>query len=178
MFEIVTNGSIIPDSIKNYSNKFENLSITVSIDNIHERFELERSGVKWADLEKNLDVFCSLPKCSVGVNVTVSVMNVYYLPEIIEWLKTKRISYYHVNILTYPDYFNVHKLPLDYKNAIIEKLEKYNSSDIDHVLNAVRQSQISDGADFTRYMKFKDNTRQESFAITHPEVSVYYYKDV
>jgi len=178
MFEIVTNGSTIPDSIKNYSDKFENLSITVSIDNIHERFELERSGVKWADLDKNLDVFCGLPKCSVGVNVTVSVMNVYYLPEIIEWLKTKRISYYHVSILTYPDHLSINKLPHEYKNAIIEKLEKYNCNDIDHVLNAVRKSKDTDGADFTQYMKFKDGIRQENFANTHPEVSMYYYKDV
>ena len=105
-------------------------------------------------------------------------MNVYYLPEIIEWLKTKRRSYYHVNILTYPDHLSINKLPHEYKNAIIKKLEKYESDNTDHVLNAVRKAKDTDGADFTQYMKFKDDIRQESFAITHPEVSVHYYKDV
>jgi len=177
MFEIVTNGSTVPDSIKNYSDKFEKLNITVSIDNLHKRFELERSGVKWVDLENNLDLFCNLPKCSVGVNVTVSIMNVYYLPEIIEWLNSKNILYYHISILQYPSYLSINNLPYEYKNAIIKKLEKYNYSQLDYILNAVKNSEISDGTEFTRYMKFKDETRKENFADTHPEVAIHYYKD-
>lgn len=175
MFEIVTNGSVLPEVITKLSKEFYNFSITVSIDNLFDKFELERKGVFWDDLEQNLDTLCNLPNVNVGVNVTVSMLNVLYLPEIYNWLQTKPVSYYHFSILRYPTHLSINQVTNDYKHAIIDKLTNSNIAELNYIVDVVNKSKPGDANKFINYMKHKDKIRNEDFSVTHPEVARFYY---
>jgi MoaA/NifB/PqqE/SkfB family radical SAM enzyme len=175
MFEITTNGTVVPDVLERYSDKFLNFSITLSIDNIGDRFELERRNANWEDVEKNVAKFCSLPNCSIGINTTVNIQNVYYLPELLEWAKTTQISYHHLNVLNSPEFLSIYSLVPSFKELVIDKLETVDNQDIQRILNIVRNSSISDGKEFREFMQHKDKIRKDNFAASHPEVAECYY---
>jgi MoaA/NifB/PqqE/SkfB family radical SAM enzyme len=178
IFEIVTNGTTIPDALKNQSHKFFHFNITVSIDNILDRFELERHGAKWDDVNKNIDMLLSLSNCSVSINITISLLNVYYLPEILDWLKEKNIDddHCHINVLSYPSFMSIYSLKESFKISVIEKLKQYNDNKITPILKIVEAASLNDGMDFVKYMKNKDSIRREDFALSHPEVARCYYE--
>ena len=147
----------------------------MSIDNIGDRFELERRNANWEDVEKNVAKFCSLPNCSIGINTTVNIQNVYYLPELLEWAKTTQISYHHLNVLNSPKFLSIYSLVPSFKELVIDKLETVDNQDIQRILNIVRNSSISDGKEFREFMQHKDKIRKDNFAASHPEVAECYY---
>lgn len=179
IFEFVTNGTQYPavfDSI----DRFKRFTITLSIDNVEKRFELERSGADWDSVSNNLEKFVSLAEnnnnVEINVNITVSIQNILYLPELVSWLRSKKITNYHYSWLTGPPYLSADQLTPVAKQLVLSKLNSAqllpeDQDKLKFIINRVRQIATSDGKEFCKYMQQKDHLRKESFAKTHTEIA-------
>ena len=179
IFEFVTNGTQYPD-IFNQAHLFKRLTITLSIDNLGERFELERSGADWAIVERNVEQFVSCKNSSssmeIGTSITVNIQNVYYLPELIEWLTAKGVSHYFYNWLDQPQWLSLDALTPAARDMVLTKLTSSNLPAPDQeklgmVIERVRQSATSNGDEFCQKMMHLDSIRSQKFSLTHKEIA-------
>jgi sulfatase maturation enzyme AslB (radical SAM superfamily) len=179
IFEFVTNGTQYPE-IFDHADKFKRLTITLSIDNLGERFELERSGASWNIVENNLEKFInrknSCTSMKIGVSITVNIQNVYYLPELIAWLTSKGVSHYYYNFLSTPSWLSLNSLTSNAKIIVLDKLlsaelPQQDQTMLATVIQQVQQSATSNGQKFCAEMKKLDSIRSQTFNLTHKEIA-------
>ena len=177
--ELVTNGTQYPE-IFDRAHKFKRFTVTVSVDNTGARFELERSGCTWDQLNKTVENFVNSSRqnssLKIGVNVTVNIQNVLYLPEIIEWVNQSGIDHYYVNVLDQPKYLSIKNITSAAKELILNKLTNTKLAPADQqnlnvIIGEIMQAPTSDGKEFCRYMQEKDQLRKENFGKTHAEIA-------
>jgi hypothetical protein len=103
-----------------------------SIDEIDERAEIIRSGTVWSKVEDNLKEMVKLDNIVVRPGLTIGAWNVSRLPEIITRLveigvvrKKHKFQNFFINLLFDPTHYHMHILPDDFRQATIEKLEKF-----------------------------------------------------
>lgn len=166
IFEFITNGTQYPD-ILDRATEFERLVITVSIDDLDERFEFQRSGACWDTVAKNLARFVANPNIQVGICITVNIQNVLYLPELLAWIKKQNIDHYYFNILNQPEHLDINNLTKQAKKLVLDKLRDANCPELSYVISRVEQAQTSDGVEFCNYMRSKDHMRDERFNQSH-----------
>jgi organic radical activating enzyme len=135
-----TNGEFITQETLDLWSHFKRVKVFYSLDDIAERNDYIRHPSKWSThLDKFELIEENNPK-SVDwrIAATVSVLNVAYLPEFVEWKISQNFKHIHnsrmdgrllyANILEYPKYLNMNVLPIEVKNDIIKKLESYKVS--------------------------------------------------
>ena len=73
IFNITTNATVFPEFLLE-ANKFKRLAITLSIDNIEQRFEYERKNAVWNQVKDNIQKFVNLigPTVEIGTSITIS----------------------------------------------------------------------------------------------------------
>lgn len=178
-FEFVTNGTQYPD-IFDQAGQFHRLTVTVSIDDLGERFESQRHGADWNQVAANLRRFVACRDANdsmkIGVCITVNIQNVLYLPELIAWLASQGIDHYYYNMLSNPDWLSIDQLTPAARTLVIDRLTAADLPDQDriklmYVINCVRSAATSDGAVFRQRMQDKDQIRQENFVLTHQEIA-------
>ena len=112
------------------------IEVWPSIDEVGERAELIRSGTVWSKVEENLKAISSVDNIIVRPGMTIGAWNVFRLPEIINHLvdigviKSKKEFGYHydnffINMLMGPSHYHVKILPDDFKEEIIQKIQKF-----------------------------------------------------
>ena len=179
IFEFTTNGTQWSD-VFDQAHLFKRLAITLSIDDLGKRFEYERSGSRWKEVERNIEKFIhqknSCASMEVNVNITVNIQNVYYLPELIAWLADKGLNTYHYSCLESPVWLAVTAPTQDAKILILEKLLSATMLPQDRaklapIIKIIQNAVPSDGKQFCREMKKLDLIRSESFHLTHPEIA-------
>lgn len=170
-FDFSTNGTIFP-SFLNKDKKFRRMSVTVSIDNIGKKFELERHGAKWTGVEENIRRYVELSNQNssfkVGICVTVSILNILDLPEILKWLKSINVSHYYFNILEGPEYFNVRYITRNTKQAVLSKIS--NEPELQFIKEVLHDAPLSDGSEFRKQIELIDSIRSEKFSETHRDI--------
>jgi molybdenum cofactor biosynthesis enzyme MoaA len=113
-------------SVFDYWKKFKQVKISFSIDDINERFELQRNGASWEEVNQNIDKFNSHKSdiFKTDVFTTVSILNVFYLPELIQWANTQNFSYQiSLNFLNQPEELSIRNLPDEIKHEVKKKLD-------------------------------------------------------
>lgn len=170
-FDFSTNGTIFP-SFLNKDNNFYRMSITVSIDNIGSKFELERHGAKWSEVEQNIKRYVELlnqnSTFKVGICVTISILNVLDMPEILAWIKSTNVSHYYFNLLDDPKYFNIKYSTSKARELILERIS--NQSELRFIREILNDAPLSDGLEFRKQIEIIDNIRSEKFSQTHPDI--------
>lgn len=189
-----TNASTLEYGKKNvldYWAQWDNWKIEVwpSIDEIHERAELIRSGTDWKKVENNLIEMNKLDNIVVRPGMTIGAWNVFRLPEIITHLtdigiikEKHKYQNFFINLLVDPTHYHVHILPDDFKEEIIVKLEQFIKSyntkyktTIDHIfthiLHELKQPFDKDAAKkFVKVTKTIDSIRNENTYDVVPEM--------
>jgi radical SAM protein with 4Fe4S-binding SPASM domain len=172
-----TNGTVFPE--KHYLWKeFKHVEIAFSIDNTGSRFEYERFGAKWYEVQDNIKKITAMKsdKLSTQICTTVNIQNVYYLPEIIEWIETQEFDYVYFNMLHDPQHMNISNMTFDAMILVMDKLtsisykEEY-ADEINKILNLVNPNDIHENKEFNNYMKKTDKFRKQKFSDTHPEIA-------
>jgi len=132
-----TNAEFITQETLDLWSHFKRVRIFYSMDDIGERNEYIRFPSKWSTHEKNLELIeKSSPKnIEWRIAATISVLNVAYIPEFVEWKISRNFKNFHnswmdgallyANILEYPKYLNMNVLPNNVKDSIIHKLETH-----------------------------------------------------
>lgn len=180
IFYFSTNGTKYPKFL-DYITKFNRIEITFSIDNMNERFELERCNAKWIEVESNIDKLISLQGSSSGhlkldVCISVGIQNVFYLPELINWVKLKGFNSYFLNLVDIPEYYSITHLTEKAKQLVLDKLihadiETEGKNKLAGIIKIIESSGISDGKEFCSVTKKLDLLRNENFTRTHTEIA-------
>jgi organic radical activating enzyme len=176
-----TNGTQWPDVHELWSH-FKRVDIAFSIDNVGERFEYERYGAKWAEVEENIRRFHKLRdrnirKVTTQVCMTINIQNVYYLEELCNWVNAQSFNDHYFNMLHDPKHMCIDSLTGQAMHAVIEKLSKgifmpKHKAEILRIIKFIENGAGTNGEEFVFKMQQTDRYRKESFLDTHNEIAV------
>lgn len=173
-----TNGTVWPQQAHIWKH-FNRVEIAFSIDNIGEKFELERSGANWNQLLATIvsaREFFSVKRIQLQACVTVSVYNILDLPEICAWMDQQHFDSVYLNLLHDPWYLNISRMTDQAKARAAEKLsvlfdhEKFGD-DIKQIVAFMQAGVSSDGKEFCSVVKDIDIVRKEDFSRTHRDIA-------
>jgi len=176
-----TNGtqSILPN-IELFK-KFGRVDIAFSIDNVNKRFEYERYGANWSEVNQNIDQVHAyrsvLKNITTQLCFTINIQNVFYLDELLDWADTKKFDTIYFNLLHGPEPMSVKYMTLDAKQLVLNKLANtqwssdFYTKEIKTIINFISSSSGSDGKDFLERMKLADRYRNQCFSDTHQEIA-------
>ena len=165
-----TNGSVWPHNLITRWEHFKLVEIAFSIDNIQDRFELERDGALWETVEYNINKFIENKSANMSLAMfpTFNIQNIYYLPELLEWYETKSFDSIHFNVVTTPAYMNIQYMGEELSNKVISKLTphryKYEVNNLIAMMENCKGNKLNE---FISYMKKLDNKRNLKFPNTH-----------
>lgn len=172
-----TNGITVP-SEKHLElwKHFEKLEFNFSIDAIGDQFTYIRHPGKWQELLDNVRFINNDLSNQINIPVentiicTVQTLNVFYLPEIIEFFEHLKLSYF-LNLVTSPKYYDIRNIPTEVKNHVIEKLSTlHQNAQIVSIISILKTDYDPKiWQEFVFWTKQKDAYRKESLDKTFPE---------
>lgn len=169
--------------------KFRRIQVGISIDDFGKRAEYFRHGTKWEIIEANLKLLITQhPNVERIINCTVNIMNIYYLPDIWQYIFNNKIvlpANFHINLLLDPAEYRVDILTDSMKIKVKNKLKKYKYyltgmegdylctiRDIDNILKFMSKKDLSDQLTLFKNTTSKlDSLRSERFEQTFPELA-------
>lgn len=189
--ELFTNTSYLPSTKAiNDLKRFESVRVHLSIDGIGKRNEYIRFPSYWPEVIKAagkwLKDTLDSPQIVIQMEPTVSIYNIYYLEEQLDWwIKlNKSVDSYRVNVhfinAFYPPYISYINLPKDLKEIVADKitkmLKKYaHIKIIKNNLTSLENTLWVEGKNelprFIEYNKHLDKIRKENFDQVFPEWS-------
>jgi MoaA/NifB/PqqE/SkfB family radical SAM enzyme len=168
--EFNTNGSYWPEEIVALFDQFEKIEILVSIDNIGDRFEIERGG-SWDLVKQNIQKFVALSSDRIAIKlaITINVQNILYLNELAQFADHEKIGivwWY----LERPDYLCIDNLTQSLKELVYEKYHNHPIKELANIALRVQQTPAVSGQAFINYTDMIDRRRGQLFSKTHHEV--------
>ena len=125
-----TNGTQLPiHALENIWPHFKSIKASFSIDDIEQKFEYQRYGAKWDEVNYNIRYICAnkAENMSTEITTTVNLLNIKSIPDVFNWIKTiPGIDLWYLNLMHYPDHFNISILPQSVKSDIGYYLTNYN----------------------------------------------------
>ena len=191
-----SNGTIFNEKLINkILGNFNFLGIQFSIDGFGEHFDYLRHGNNWANVEQNLNKFYELmisnPRFIMGITVTLSQINMFYIREMHQIIRDnypeskcngKEFKIFN-NVVHYPSYYSSNCMPESIKQQYLDKIinpEKYGlpewdvktyNEEISPLVNQVKtRSKDTDWNAFVRETNRADKYRRENFSETFPEL--------
>ena len=173
-----TNGTQFPENAPEIWRHFRTVEIAFSIDDLGSRFEYQRSGADWAQVQSNIERFRTLRDNSHNLQLqccsTVNVFNVRYLGELADWIDQQGFDFVYWNIMHDAWYFSIATLPDTAKTAIAQYLdscETTHTADFDRVRDFMLGGASTDG--FMTRMKIADldRKRNQNLCEMAPELS-------
>jgi MoaA/NifB/PqqE/SkfB family radical SAM enzyme len=173
-----TNGTIFPeDQIENWKH-FKEVHLCFSIDDIGARFEYQRDNAIWSSVDQNLKRYqqLGLSNLTFAFWITVSLQNLYYLPEILTELSQYNWPC-HISIVSIPVGLDLNSITKEAQAAVDKKFTEFSATmpELYTKIKPVHQTVLrlvpSDGAAFFQYTKELDSIRQQNFADAHFEMS-------
>lgn len=177
-----TNGTQSIERHTQLFSQFRRIEIVYSVDNIGKRFEYERYGASWKEINKNIDdAFLlqeSCPNISIQVGIVISIQNILYIDDILEWSLTKNFENTFICLLHNPDHMSIESMTANAKHLVIRTLEnsKWKNSkfadEIKNLIECIKNGPGSDGSEFVKRMKLLDSYRNQNFKDTHSEIAI------
>ena len=175
-----TNGTQFPKQYEVWK-EFKHVQIAFSIDNTGERFEYERDGAKWTQVNKNIQKFIELKAAgypfSLQLCITWNLQNTYYMTEILNWAKQSGISDIHFNLMHDPEEYSLLNLPRSAHAEFMHKLDKaiVIHGDYAQQIRSIKTICLKEPEilpeEIHRKIRETDSFRGVSFADTHSEVA-------
>ena len=101
-----TNGTRLPTEQLEYWPHFKTVEINVSVDGTDSRFEYLRFPAQWSEVKRNIEFYQTLPNLDLGIMLTVSVLNIGYVNDVLEFCASHNLKYF-VNMLEQPHVLNL-----------------------------------------------------------------------
>lgn len=104
-----------------------NVKLAASLDAVGKLAEVSRNGTNWSKVEQNVK-FCVENGVSVYIAPTISIMNVFYIHELVDFaikfdIPASSISFN--NILVVPHYYDIRILPKNLQEEAKKRLTEY-----------------------------------------------------
>jgi MoaA/NifB/PqqE/SkfB family radical SAM enzyme len=167
-----TNGSVYPTNLIPYFQKFKLVDLSFSIDDMLERFELQRGG-SWAEVEHNIKMFKneSSVNFNIAIMTTVNIQNILYLEDLFEWADQNNYEI-HLNVLEGPPHLNIDYMTESAKKLVVEKYQTHLRPELQNISRRIMNSPGSNGKKFVSYMQELDKRRKQSFSDSHYEIAI------
>lgn len=158
--------------------EFEYVELAISLDSIvKQENEYLRHGTVQEQALENIQRFVELQK-EINLHViarpTVTLLNVYHLPETLEWLDSMGIRH-NATHLAYPEHLSVTVLPNSAKQLISDKFATYDyqndltRKNCEYIANYMNSKDDSHQLpEFKRHTEFLDRSRGQSFKDSYP----------
>ncbi len=171
-----SNGTIFPDHLLEIWKQFKSVEISLSIDNLYEKFDYERYGlIKWETVADVIEKFHKTDNILLNVYCTVTIFNIVDLENIYQYFARKNTPVVF-NILENPRIYNIQHLPKSAKTYIANKL--FQTTDIsfknliEPIVNTMNSTQLDFlDENFIAVTKKLDKKRNQSFSLTYPELA-------
>jgi len=183
-----TNGThYVKNAVDNIWPNFKTIEFAFSIDDVGDKFEYQRYGAKWDEVNTNITNYHALANeswFSSQVCMTFSAFNILSVPELLEWVDTQPFGHVYFNLMHDPKHFNMKVLPDPAKEKIATRIirQTENTKYYDNVKNLCnfllqKDNEIEDNkdkywADFKRHLLQTDKFRNQNFADTFPDLYV------
>jgi len=122
---------------------FDEIELLASIDASKILGEYIRKDMDWKDIIVNREVIAAYPFIKFKIAPTVSILNVFHIPELYEeCLQLNMIDAHdlYVNILERPSYYNVQILPKELKRKVVDKYLSHMDANKPKEINQAFQS--------------------------------------
>jgi hypothetical protein len=132
-----TNLTKLPDKAVEIWSHFKSVHLTCSIDGVGPVIEYIRYGTRWKVIEEHVAKLQEITAPSgddgaasnikVSFNPTVGALNVYYIPELIEWYLSLERPDWSIggHLLTWPTWLSAQILPTAVKEVITQKYKDF-----------------------------------------------------
>ena len=167
-----TNGTIMPtNEMFDLWKQFKWVEIMFSIDGLNNQFEYIRHPAKWNDVESVFNTVKSKNFLHTSICHTVSIFNIYYLPEFINWFDKQGLQEHQLflNLLYKPTYQCIQNLSQKQKTQISKKLS-VNNSKINAIANFMNNTGTDSSKKLLEMILKVDQIRNENFKNTFPEL--------
>lgn len=174
-----TNGSVGPNAEHlELWKEFKFVLISFSIDGSRENFNYIRYPGKWETLLDNVSKFkranesFSAPKLFINASVTVSLLNIYNLPNIIDDIEGSITTDISLNLVLNPKFYAIQQLPVQIKPIICARLKDSKHSEMfQGVLNQIKENptRLDYFEKFIIWTIRKDRYRKQDFKQMFPE---------
>jgi hypothetical protein len=174
-----TNGTQYPEEHLHLWKHFKHVEIAFSIDNVGARFEYERYGAKWDEVESNIKKFKVYKDQNKNIDIqicmTVNTLNVYYLEDLCNWVNMNGFDS-HFNMLHGPDPFNIGMMPRSVKAIVIDKLDNGNFNtrhrmEVNKIIQFIKNGISDTNHKFLFEIKKIDQYRKQYLLDTHYEIA-------
>ena len=164
MLEFHTNATKFTNELLDKMDQFGGLHLNLSIDSVDKNYEYCRYPMLWNKLDSSLRRLLNRRNKNLrnfSFNPVMSVLNVHYLPRLLEYQQSLVDEYTHMNYssfwvdLLWPEYkyINVKFLSPEVKQELIDELSMMQSENIN--------VQIDQSVDFLRAWQHYEPTEQE-----------------
>ena len=165
-----TNGSIYPASLIDTLKKFKSVEILLSIDDIGQRFEIQR-GSNWPEIYENIKMFRNLKSQTIDVKaaITINIQNLLYLDQVAEFFQRVGIDivwWY----LEDPEYLCIDRVTAVVKNLVSQKYQSHPIRELSNLVTRMKSTAPTDGTQFLEYMAKLDKRRGQDFKLAHIEI--------
>ena len=173
-----TNGTQWPSDADEIWRHFKTVEIAFSIDDIGSRFEYQRSGAKWKEVQENIEKFKDLrvryPNIQLQVCSTVNVFNVYYIEELANWIDAQDFDFVYWNIMHDAPYFSIANLPKRAKQSITNQIITANVSpkhkqEFVNIMDFMNNGKQDMSVRMLEEIRKVDSRRNENLAQVEPE---------
>lgn len=163
-----TNGSVWDDRLVYLWSRFREVDLALSIDDIGQRFELQRGG-SWEEIQANVKKYLALKSPNVNVYVwsTVNLQNLLTLPDLLAWTDDIGISV-SFGYLDGPAWVSIDNIPEPVRARALEVL---TDPRLDEIRNRILQAPGSDGREFLEHMTQLDHRRRQDWRESHQELA-------
>ena len=177
-----TNGTVFPDFADTWK-KFKRVEIAFSVDDVGARFEYQRYGAKWDEVNTNIDKFVALRDEAPDVFdlqlcFTVNILNVLYLHDLLGWAETKNFNTLFWNMLHGPEELSIACIPEYAKAQVIgyvlkQKVEQRPGyeDDYDNIVRMIEQGTSLEPKQLFRRLEQTDKYRKQHLSDDHSELA-------
>lgn len=128
--DYITNATVPLSRVKSVFDKFEKISMSLSIDAVGRLSNYIRTGSEWEELYKNIKDYTEYFKENghhIDISTTVSVLNIHKIEQMAKLVTSLDIKWY-LNFLTYPIWMQIQNLSEANKNIVIDNISKLNGT--------------------------------------------------
>ena len=175
-----TNGTHYPEQAPEIWQHFKTVEIAVSIDDIGERFEYQRTNAVWSEVEENVTRFHVLRSKNSNIRLqccsTVNVFNVRYIDRLAHWIASQHFDFVYWNIMHDAWYFSIATLPDEVKQDIDDylstaRIPKQFEKDFQGIRDFMATGESKDGSVLRKMITDLDRKRDQDFAQVSPEMA-------
>ena len=168
-----TNATTFPSkSVRSIWKKFKHVDVQPSIDDIGKRFEYNRKGADWSDVEENLLKYYAMaaPNFQLSIACTVSIFTINYLDEIFNYYYQNNLPMPWLGRLHNPDQYRCSVLPTVARCRLQQKLENSQWQDVRSVSKWLNDNHSHLLNKFKTITAMHDKYRNEKFEDVFPEL--------